>query len=49
MGGDGGLIAMDGKGHVAFAMNSEGMYRGSVGSASPARVEIYADENGPKP
>ncbi|MEN2747774.1 hypothetical protein [Sphingomonas sp. T9W2] len=29
-GGDGGLIALDGSGRIAFAMNSDGMYRGSV-------------------
>jgi beta-aspartyl-peptidase (threonine type) len=44
LGGEGGLIAMDAKGHVAFAMNSTGMYRGSVGSASPAHTAIYAKE-----
>lgn len=44
LGGDGGLIAMDGDGKVAFAMNSEGMYRGTVSSSVPARVHIYADE-----
>ena len=31
LGGEGGLIAIDGKGHVAFAMNSSGMYRGILG------------------
>ena len=49
IGGDGGLIAMDGDGKVAFAMNTEGMYRGAVSSAAPARVEIYADEGQPRP
>lgn len=44
IGGDGGLIAMDGDGHVAFAMNSEGMYRGIASSEKPARTAIYADE-----
>jgi beta-aspartyl-peptidase (threonine type) len=44
LGGEGGLIAMDAKGHVAFAMNSTGMYRGSVGSASPAHTAIYSSE-----
>ena len=32
IGGDGGLIAMDGDGHIAFAMNTVGMYRGIVTS-----------------
>lgn len=49
IGGDGGLIAMDGDGKVAFAMNTEGMYRGAVSSSAPARVEIYADEGKPTP
>ena len=44
LGGEGGLIAIDAKGHVAFAMNSTGMYRGSVGSASAAHTAIYATE-----
>ncbi|MGH8254117.1 MAG: isoaspartyl peptidase/L-asparaginase family protein [Steroidobacteraceae bacterium] len=44
MGGDGALIAMDARGQVAFAMNSPGMYRGTVGASSPARTAIYANE-----
>jgi beta-aspartyl-peptidase (threonine type) len=44
LGGDGGLIAIDGHGHAAFAMNTEGMYRGLVTSTAPARTAIYADE-----
>ncbi|MCW6535812.1 isoaspartyl peptidase/L-asparaginase family protein [Sphingomonas lycopersici] len=45
IGGDGGLIAIDGKGEVAFAMNTEGMYRGRVSAADETpRVAIYADE-----
>jgi len=44
IGGDGGLIAIDARGRVAFAMNSPGMYRGSVGSGNPAKTAIYADE-----
>jgi beta-aspartyl-peptidase (threonine type) len=44
IGGDGGLIAMDAAGRVAFAMNSPGMYRGSISSAAPARTAIYAAE-----
>lgn len=44
LGGDGGLIAMDARGRVAFAMNSLGMYRGSVGSASAPHTAIYAGE-----
>jgi L-asparaginase / beta-aspartyl-peptidase len=44
LGGDGGLIAIDARGRVAFAMNSSGMYRGSVGAATAARTAIYAAE-----
>lgn len=44
LGGDGGLIAMDGDGHISFAMNTEGMYRGSVAARDAPRVAIYADE-----
>ena len=44
LGGDGGLIAMDAHGRVAFAMNSTGMYRGSVGASSSAHTAIYATE-----
>jgi beta-aspartyl-peptidase (threonine type) len=44
LGGDGGLIALDGEGRAAFAMNTEGMYRGLVTSTTPARTAIYADE-----
>jgi beta-aspartyl-peptidase (threonine type) len=48
LGGDGGLIAIDGAGAIAFAMNSSGMYRGWVGSSQPASTAIYAGEAGPK-
>jgi L-asparaginase / beta-aspartyl-peptidase len=49
IGGDGGVIAMDGKGNIAFAMNSSGMYRGWVTSAKPAGTAIYSSESGPTP
>jgi L-asparaginase / beta-aspartyl-peptidase len=49
IGGDGGVIAMDGKGNIAFAMNSSGMYRGWVTSAKPAGTAIYSSESGPAP
>jgi beta-aspartyl-peptidase (threonine type) len=42
--GDGGVIVMSPGGEPAFAMNTSGMYRGAVSSASPAAVAIYADE-----
>jgi beta-aspartyl-peptidase (threonine type) len=44
IGGDGGLIAMDGAGRIAFAMNSSGMYRGWVTSAIPRGTAIYSSE-----
>jgi len=47
IGGDGGVIAMDGAGQIAFAMNSSGMYRGWVTSAQPASTAIYSNEAAP--
>jgi beta-aspartyl-peptidase (threonine type) len=47
LGGDGGLIAMDGAGSIAFAMNSSGMYRGWVTSSMSAATAIYSSEVGP--
>ncbi len=44
LGGEGALVALDARGRVAFAMNSPGMYRGSVGASTAARSAIYADE-----
>jgi beta-aspartyl-peptidase (threonine type) len=46
IGGDGGVIAMDGKGNIAFAMNSSGMYRAWVKDTQPPAVAIYSDESG---
>ena len=45
IGGDGGVIVMGPDGTSAFAMNTSGMYRGSVSSDRPAAVAIYADED----
>jgi len=47
LGGDGGMIAMDGTGHIGFAMNTSGMYRGWVTSALSAATAIYSNEPGP--
>ncbi|WP_192816553.1 isoaspartyl peptidase/L-asparaginase, partial [Novosphingobium sp. B-7] len=44
IGGDGGLIAMDRDGHVGFALNTAGMFRGSISSKQAPEVAIYADE-----
>ena len=43
LGGDGGVIVIDGNGHYAFEFNSEGMYRGMI-DASGSETAIYGDE-----
>lgn len=43
IGGEGGLIAVDGQGNVALPFNSDGMYRGFVGSGGKITVQIYKD------
>ncbi|MEO8063802.1 MAG: isoaspartyl peptidase/L-asparaginase [Pseudomonadota bacterium] len=48
IGGDGGVIAMDGAGNIAFAMNTSGMYRGWVRSDVAAATAIYSNEPGPR-
>jgi beta-aspartyl-peptidase (threonine type) len=47
IGGDGGLIVMDGSGRIAFAMNTSGMYRGWISSSVPAGTAIYSTDKGP--
>ncbi|WP_045377264.1 isoaspartyl peptidase/L-asparaginase family protein [Vibrio campbellii] len=44
MGGEGGLIAVDAKGELHFAMNSSGMYRAGINTQGELSVKIYADE-----
>ena len=44
IGGDGGLIAMDANGDVAFAINDMGMYRGWVADGRAAQTSIYPDD-----
>ncbi|MGD8111476.1 isoaspartyl peptidase/L-asparaginase family protein [Vibrio sp. NTOU-M3] len=44
MGGEGGLIAVDAKGTIHFAMNSSGMYRAGMDHLGNFSVKIYADE-----
>jgi len=41
LGGTGGLIAIDARGHVALPFNTTGMYRGWRASGRPATVEIF--------
>lgn len=43
LGGDGGVIVIDGDGQFAFEFNSEGMYRGVIDPAG-AKTAIYGDE-----
>jgi L-asparaginase / beta-aspartyl-peptidase len=42
--GDGGVIAMDGRGRVAWSMNTPGMYRGRLERGEEPVVHIFADE-----
>ena len=44
MGGDGGIIALDGKGNIALTFNTRGMYRASVDVEGNLKVGIYKDE-----
>ena len=44
MGGDGGLIALDARGHVAMPFNTEGMYRGTVTEDGKIEVFIFKKE-----
>lgn len=43
LGGDGGLVLMDGEGEAAFVFNSAGMYRGSI-DPDGMETAIYGDE-----
>jgi L-asparaginase / beta-aspartyl-peptidase len=42
--GDGGVIVMDGRGRVAFSMNTSGMYRASLQAGGEPIIRIFADE-----
>jgi beta-aspartyl-peptidase (threonine type) len=42
-GGEGGVIALDRNGNFATPFNSEGMYRGWIGSDGKATVKIYKE------
>ena len=48
IGGDGGMIAIDGKGKIAFSMNSLGMYRGWASAGEAPKTAIYSDEAAPR-
>ncbi|EGD11002.1 asparaginase [Xanthomonas vesicatoria ATCC 35937] len=43
-GGDGGAIALDAQGNIAFPFNTEGMYRGWIGADGTPHVAIFKDE-----
>ena len=47
-GGDGGLIALDGRGRLAMPFNTEGMYRGYLDDRGEPVVLLYGDES-PRP
>lgn len=42
--GDGGVIVLDRRGNVAWAMNTPGMYRASQSAGGAPVVQIFADE-----
>jgi len=44
IGGDGGVIVLDGRGNAAWAMNTPGMYRASLAAGGEPVVLIFADE-----
>jgi beta-aspartyl-peptidase (threonine type) len=44
LGGDGGVIAVNARGDLAWSMNTEGMYRAQQKQGGPARIAVYADE-----
>ena len=43
--GDGGAIVLDGRGNVAWAMNTPGMYRAWQSAGGEPVVQIFADED----
>lgn len=45
MGGNGGAIALDAKGHIAIPFNTDGMYRGWIAADGVPHVAIYGDED----
>ena len=44
MGGDGGIIAVDGKGNIAQTFNTPGMYRAMIDANGNLSVSIFKDE-----
>jgi len=46
MGGEGGVIAIDGRGRVSMPFNTNGMYRGFTDRQGRTSIAIYKDEQG---
>ena len=44
MGGEGGVIAIDGRGHISMPFNTNGMYRGFTDRHGRTSIAIYKDE-----
>lgn len=44
LGGDGGVIAVDPQGHMAWSFNTSGMYRARAADGEPLTVGIYKDD-----
>jgi beta-aspartyl-peptidase (threonine type) len=44
IGGDGGVIVMDGEGRVAWSLNTPGMFRARVADGEAPVIRIFADE-----
>ncbi len=45
LGGTGGAVALDAKGHIAMPFNTDSMFRGWMGADGIAHVAIYGDED----
>jgi len=43
-GGDGGIIAVDPRGHMVWSFNTSGMYRARLAAEEPLQVGIYKDD-----
>jgi L-asparaginase / beta-aspartyl-peptidase len=45
MGGNGGAIALDADGQISIPFNTDGMYRGWIGTDGTPHVALYGDED----
>jgi beta-aspartyl-peptidase (threonine type) len=48
-GGEGGIIAMDGRGHATMVFNTKSMYRGTMGPDGVPTVSVFSDAAGAQP